>query len=111
MIRRRSRDRVRVRRVPMTRDYPHIQFRTQWVLSATTMYELGQCHAIMTAIANIPIMPEQHAALLNLSLTKGAQATTAIEGNTLTEEDIEKIRKGLETSLPPSKQYLEREVR
>lgn len=94
----------------MKQDYPHIKFRPHWLLSQSTMYELGECHAIITAIGNIPITPEQHKRLLNISLTKGAQATTAIEGNTLTEEEVDRIREG-GTSLPPSKQYQEREVR
>src|SRR5207249_2719503 len=40
---------------------------------------------------------------------KGAQATTAIEGNTLTDEEIGKLKQGIK--LPPSKEYQEREVR
>lgn len=94
----------------MTQEYPHIQFRAHWTLKDKTLYEIGQCSAIIMAIANVPITPEQHADLLSISLTKGARATTAIEGNTLTEEEIDLIRKG-NSSLPPSKEYQEREVR
>lgn len=94
----------------MTQEYPHIQFRTHWTLTDKTLYEIGQCSAIIMAIANVPITPEQHADLLSVSLTKGARATTAIEGNTLTEEEVEMIRRG-SASLPPSKEYQEREVR
>ncbi len=46
---------------------------------------------------------------MNVSLTKGAQATTAIEGNSLSIEEVNQIRRG--DSLPPSKEYQEREVR
>ncbi|MGE3844276.1 MAG: Fic family protein [Vicinamibacterales bacterium] len=42
-------------------------------------------------------------------MKKGAQATTAIEGNTLSDAEVEKVARG--DSLPPSKQYQEREVR
>lgn len=94
----------------MTREYPHIQFRRHWSLSEKTLVELGQCSAIIVAIANVPITPEQHARLLSISLTKGARATTAIEGNTLTEEEVEAIQEG-NSALPPSKQYQEKEVR
>jgi Fic family protein len=47
--------------------------------------------------------------MLTLSLIKGAQATTAIEGNTLSEEEIKKIEEGWR--LPPSKEYLQVEVK
>ena len=40
---------------------------------------------------------------------KGAQATTAIEGNTLSPEEVERIYRG-QASLPPSRKYLETEV-
>ena len=89
--------------------YPHLAFQRRWSLSEKAAFELGQCDAIVTAISNTPILPEYHARLLHISLTKGAQATTAIEGNTLTDEEIERVAAG--KSLPPSKEYQEREVR
>ncbi len=89
--------------------YDHLHFNRHWNLSSKTHYELGQCDAIVQAIANAPLLPEYHRRLLLVSLTKGAQATTAIEGNTLSEEEIEQVVEG--KSLPPSKQYQEQEVR
>lgn len=89
--------------------YDHLRFSRHWNLSSKTHYELGQCDAIVQAIANAPLLPEYHRRLLLVSLTKGAQATTAIEGNTLSEEEIEQVVEG--KSLPPSKQYQEQEVR
>jgi len=44
-----------------------------------------------------------------VALARGAQATTAIEGNTLTEAEIEAIQAG--GNLPASKEYLEKEVK
>jgi Fic family protein len=44
-----------------------------------------------------------------VAFIKGAQATTAIEGNTLTEEEIRRSLDG--EDLPPSKEYQEREVK
>lgn len=44
-----------------------------------------------------------------LYLAKGALATTAIEGNTLTEEEVQKLLDG-ELHLPRSKEYLGKEV-
>ena len=43
-------------------------------------------------------------------MSKGAHATTAIEGNTLTEEEVSRMLDG-RLDLPPSRRYLEQEVR
>lgn len=91
------------------RDYPHLQFRKHWVLSDEVFFELGQCDAIITAIAKMPLRPNHYRDLMNVALLKGAQATTAIEGNTLSEPEIARIVRG--DKLPPSKEYQEIEVR
>jgi Fic family protein len=88
--------------------YNHISFRKAWGITHDSGYLLGECHAFVQALTNIPLPPKDRIRLLGVSLRKGAQATTAIEGNTLSEEDIEKIQEGW--SLPPSKEYLETEV-
>lgn len=93
----------------MTRDYPHLLFRRHWRITEKALYELGQCDAIIQTISNTPLLPEYHSQLLGVSLSKGAQATTAIEGNTLTEEEVSAVAAG--GSLPPSKEYQEIEVR
>jgi Fic family protein len=87
----------------------HLLFRKHWELTPQCLYQLGQCDALVQAISNIPLKPENRDKLLQVALIKGAQATTAIEGNTLSEEEIEKIQKGWK--LPPSKEYQEIEVR
>ncbi|MBI5674777.1 MAG: Fic family protein [Nitrospirae bacterium] len=89
--------------------HKHISFRREWELTLDSSYMLGQCDALVQAIADIPLKPEDRDRLLNVSLIKGAQATTAIEGNTLSEEEIKKIQEGWR--LPPSKEYLEIEVK
>lgn len=93
----------------MNRNYPHLVFRRHWNVSSKATYELGQCDAIIQGISNTPLLPEYHRRLLQVSLSKGAQATTAIEGNTLTDEEIEAVAAG--RPLPPSKEYQEIEVR
>src|SRR5680860_1671286 len=90
-------------------EYPHILFRRQWDLLPNTMFELGQCDAIIEAISGTPILPEYHENLLEISLTKGAQATTAIEGNTLSLDEVRRVSAG--EPLAPSKEYQEIEVR
>jgi Fic family protein len=90
------------------RVYPHITFQKKWVLNNETIYRMGQSECIIQSIASMPLMPENRKRLLSVSLRKGARATTAIEGNTLSDEDIEKIEAG--ENLPQSKEYLQIEV-
>ena len=88
--------------------YNHISFRREWKITIDSAYMLGECHALVHALTDIPLKPEFREILLGVSLRKGAQATTAIEGNTLSEEEIAKLQEGW--SLPPSKEYLQIEV-
>lgn len=89
--------------------YPYISFRKNWRLDEDTIFMLGQSDAIIQAISSAPIKPEYRKQLLAVSLRKGARATTAIEGNTLSEEEVARIDGG--ERLPPSKEYLEIEVK
>ena len=93
----------------ISRRYPHILFRKHWSLDERAVYLLGECDAIVEAISLMPLQPEYRKQLLRVSLIKGAQATTAIEGNSLTEAEIQRIADG--ASLAPSKKYQEQEVR
>ncbi len=90
-------------------DYPHIAFRKSWTISESTAFLLGRCEAMVQVISNTPIDPIYRQSLYGVSLRKGARATTAIEGNTLSEEEVVRIQQG--QHLPPSKEYLETEVR
>nr|MDA3896858.1 Fic family protein [Desulfobacteraceae bacterium] len=89
--------------------YKHISFHKEWEIDIDCAYMLGECNAYIKALTDIPLKPEYRNKLLFLSLIKGAQATTAIEGNTLSQEDIEKMQEGWKP--PPSKEYLEIEVK
>lgn len=60
-------------------------------------YELGQCQAIIEAISGFPLLPEYRRRLLELSLSAGAQATTAIEGHTLSLDEVRRIYQGEES--------------
>ncbi len=93
----------------LIKKYPHLSFIKNWELSPKSMFLLGQCQAFVQAISNAGILPQYYSELMNLSLTKGAQATTAIEGNSLSIEEVNQIRRG--DSLPPSKDYQEKEVK
>jgi len=71
--------------------------------------DLGACSSKCRHICRVPLKPSVAKEMHKIYLAKGAQATTAIEGNTLTEEQVRlRIEKKLE--LPPSKEYLGQEV-
>jgi len=93
----------------LEREYPHLMFRRHWELSAKSWLLLGQCEAYVKSINNTPILPHYYGQLMKVALMKGAQATTAIEGNTLSEEEVRKVMDN--QKLPPSKEYQEIEVR
>lgn len=88
--------------------FEHLKFARQWELSGETIYQLGQCRGLIESLSVTPLMPKDKDDFKQVSLIKGAQATTAIEGNTLTEDEIKKIHAG--EHLAPSKAYQEQEV-
>lgn len=89
--------------------YMHISFQKNWRLNEETVFMLGQCESIIQAISSTPVKPEYRQMMLAVSLRKGARATTAIEGNTLSEAEVSRIDEG--ENLPPSKEYLQIEVK
>lgn len=70
---------------------------------------LGEAVSKCEHLAGVPLKPGLHEHFNQLFLAKGAHATTAIEGNTLTEEEVLQHLRGT-LKLPASKQYLAREV-
>ena len=70
---------------------------------------LGEAISKIEHIAGVPLNPKESERLYALYLAKGALATTAIEGNTLTEEEVLEHLKG-SLDLPPSRQYLSQEI-
>lgn len=71
---------------------------------------LGEAGSKCEHIAGVPLAPNFAEQILRLYLVKGALATTAIEGNTLSEEEAERIVDGT-LRLPPSQQYLADELK
>src|SRR4030066_420782 len=70
---------------------------------------LGEAQSKFEHIKGAPLLPDTMRHMLRVYLAKGALATTAIEGNTLTEMEVEKRIQG-ELELPPSKEYLGQEI-
>lgn len=90
--------------------HPHITFELDlkrplaplWIL-------LGESKSKCQHVARTLLSPTRAHELMVVYLTKGALATTAIEGNTLSEDEARKVVEQ-ESTLPPSKQYLGREI-
>jgi Fic family protein len=70
---------------------------------------LGEAHSKIEHLAKAPLQPGTAIRLNQIYLAKGAAATTAIEGNTLTEAEVLAAVQG-KLQVPPSKEYLKQEV-
>ncbi len=70
---------------------------------------LGEANSKCEHVSNAPILPEVAEEFYQVYLAKGVMATTAIEGNTLTEEEVKQRLEG-KLKLPPSKEYLGQEI-
>ena len=90
--------------------YPWIDYDFDFSkLSYLAWLALGECGSICAHIANIPLAPEEWREMHRVYLAKGVLGTTAIEGNTLSEEEVRKAVEG-KLTLPESKEYLKQEV-
>lgn len=70
---------------------------------------LGEAVSKMDHIAGVPLHPGVAAELNQVYLSKGAHATTQIEGNTLSEDEVRR-RLDHDLKLPPSQEYLGQEI-
>jgi Fic family protein len=71
---------------------------------------LGEAKSKSAHIARTLLHPHRSDEFMRVFLTKGVLATTAIEGNTLSEDQVRGVIEN-RAELPPSKQYLAQEVR
>ena len=89
-----------------TQTHPWIDFRPDSGQTDSSFWiQLGRAQAKCEQVAGVPLLPEIADQLHQIYLAKGALATTAIEGNTLSEEEAQKQIQG-KLELPPSKEYL-----
>jgi Fic family protein len=70
---------------------------------------LGECQSKCEHIASVPLRPQTDKLLHRLFLARGALATTAIEGNTLSEKEVLDHLEG-KLQVPPSREYLVQEI-
>jgi Fic family protein len=71
---------------------------------------LGEARSKVDHLSLALLKPEVADEMNTVYLAKGAQATTAIEGNTLSEEEVAAIVAGVAEPAPPSQAYQRREV-
>lgn len=70
---------------------------------------LGEAQSKCQHIAGVPLQPDTAKDLHRIYLARGLLATTAIEGNTLTEKEVRDLL-DKKLKLPPSRRYLAQEI-
>lgn len=92
------------------RTHPWLSFSLDMRRASITIWMLlGEAQSKCEHIAGIPLRPDTAERLHSIYLAKGALATTAIEGNTLSEDEVLKRIEG-KLPLPPSKEYMGQEI-
>lgn len=90
--------------------HPWITFALNLNRPLTTLWVLlGEASSKIEHIEGVPLQPVVAQTMHRLFMAKGVLATTAIEGNTLSEEEVIKHMEG-RLELPRSKEYLKTEV-
>jgi Fic family protein len=91
--------------------HPWLDFKVELERASYRLWLLlGEAASKSDHVRRALLRPEVATDLLNVFLVKGALATTAIEGNTLSEEEARQVFED-QLTLPPSKEYLAREIR
>ncbi len=70
---------------------------------------LGEIQARIDHIKRLPIPRDESSLLRRMYLTKGVHSTTAIEGNSFSEEEVERIIEG-KMQAPPSREYQQQQI-
>ncbi len=90
--------------------HPWIKFSIDLRRSPPSLWlTLGECQSKCEGISRVPLRPGTAKYLYQVYLAKGALATTAIEGNTLSEGEVLQHLQG-KLKLPPSREYLAQEI-
>ncbi len=96
---------------PWVDTHPFISFDFGFTgrIPAATWTLLGECSSKIEHVSGTPLNRRTAEEFQKVFLAKGVHATTAIEGNTLSEDEVRKRLEG-ELNLPESQKYLGREV-
>jgi Fic family protein len=90
--------------------HPWITFRIDLGKAPTLLWVLaGEAQSKCEHIAGVPLQPPVAEELHQIYLAKGVHGTTAIEGNSLTEDEVRQHLRG-ELKLSQSKEYLKTEI-
>lgn len=79
-------------------------------LPPVAWFALGEAMSKCQHLAGVPLKPKAAMQLAGVYLARGVAATTAIEGNTLSEDEVQRIVDRGSADVSESRQYLEREV-
>src|SRR5580765_7332027 len=91
--------------------HPWLKFNVKMQDAPPTLWiMLGECASKCEHLAGVPLSPSTADKLHQVYLIKGAVATTAIEGNTLSEKEILDHISG-EIPGPPSREYQVQEIK
>lgn len=90
--------------------HPWLTYRLDLRRAAPRLWiALGEAQSKCRHIAGVPLQPKIADEMHRIFLARGLLATTAIEGNTLTEQEVrDRIEK--KRPLPPSREYLGKEI-
>lgn len=95
---------------PYLETHGHIDFKVDLrAAPPATWVLLGEAKSKSQHVGRALLSPEAADELLQVYLAKGMLATTAIEGNTLSESEVRQALEGT-LRLPPSREYLEKEI-
>jgi Fic family protein len=90
--------------------HPWIGFKVDLGTAPPDLWMLiGEARSKIEHISGVPLKPAVQEGLLKICLAKGVSATTAIEGNTLSEEEVLQHLDG-QLQLPQAKEYLRVEI-
>lgn len=95
---------------PYEHSHPWLTFRLNTQTAGARLWlALGEAQSKCQHIAGVPLQPAVADELHTIYLAKGIRATTAIEGNTLSETEVRQRIEG-DLRLPASKEYLGKEI-
>jgi len=93
------------------KSHPWITFRADLRKAPAQLWlMLGNAVAVCEHIARAPVRPEVSEEMHKVYFAKGVRGTTAIEGNTLSEDQVRAQLDG-KLTVPPSKAYLQQEIK
>ncbi len=92
------------------RTHPWLRFKVDFTDAPPAFWiALGECQSKCEHLAGVPLKPKVAEILHSVYLAKGAWGTTAIEGNTLSEEEVLRHIQG-KLEVSPEREYLKQEV-